>query len=69
MPDFFGLQLKNVRGRSFCSLKRAGLVCISYKYLYGERSRTSVSRLLRKQLPVKSRHGVPLPREVQQPGL
>lgn len=55
MYDFSGLWFKNIRWRSSFSMKRGGFTYINYKYLYRERSRTSVSGLLHKIVSLKSR--------------
>lgn len=48
ISDSSGLQCGNVNWGISFSIKRDGFTCINYKYLYRERSRTSVSWLLHK---------------------
>lgn len=52
---FSGPRLKNTHWRNSFSMKRDGFTDIHYKYLYRERSRTSVSERLHKVVSLKSR--------------
>lgn len=55
MYAYSGPWLKNTHWRTSFSMKRDGFTDIHYKYLYRERSRTSVSGLLHKVVSLKSR--------------